>query len=195
MLAQYPAVYRDASGEEATVITNDGTSLTMTVRGVTFVGQSFDDFTPTVPFDSPALASFTLNRYCEDAAELCACFIEFPMPLPVFGLGGVIDGTLTVQVELGAAGPRGGIEVERFTLTLRMGADAYASDGSSGWFEDELLQIQRALPEPYYMLACINCAFSDYSIYGHGAFGYLDCFRNLKDEYLAVRTKTEYEAI
>ncbi len=45
------------------------------------------------------------------------------------------------------------------------------------------------------MKACINCAFSDYSVYGHDIFGNMDCFRHCKAAYLSVKNKGDYMAL
>ena len=45
------------------------------------------------------------------------------------------------------------------------------------------------MPEGEYLKACINCAFSDYSPFGHGLFGGLACFRDNKEGYRMVKTK------
>ncbi len=68
MITRYPALYRDAHGEEATVIENDGKTLRMVVRGVEFTGTMFDDFEPSIAQDDPDLAPFSL--YC---GSLCSC--------------------------------------------------------------------------------------------------------------------------
>ena len=78
MIARYPALYRDAHGEEATVIENDGKTLRMVMRGVEFEGTMFDDFEPSIAKDDPALASFLLH-----GNALCSCVIECDIPLPV----------------------------------------------------------------------------------------------------------------
>jgi hypothetical protein len=54
-----------------------------------------------------------------------------------------------------------------------------------------LLDIQKHLPEGVFMKACINCLYSDYSPLGHGLFGGMMCFRNLKEEYLLVKSKDD----
>lgn len=36
------------------------------------------------------------------------------------------------------------------------------------------------------------CAYSDYSVFGHGVFGGLACFRNNKHEYLAISNKSAF---
>lgn len=66
---------------------------------------------------------------------------------------------------------------------------AIDSAGTSGWFEDELLDIQRKLPAEVYLRACIGCGLSDYSPYGHGLFGNLACFRATKAAYRSVTNK------
>jgi hypothetical protein len=43
MIARSPALCRDARGEEATIIENDGRTLRAHVRGVEFTGALFDD--------------------------------------------------------------------------------------------------------------------------------------------------------
>jgi hypothetical protein len=74
-------------------------------------------------------------------------------------------------------------------LRLHIKEHEYLSSGKTGWFEDELLDLARQLPAGTYLKACINCAFSDYSPYGHGLFGGLACFRNSKQEYRQVKSK------
>jgi len=192
MQAAYPATFRDRHDEEAATLQNDGKWLQFTVRGVAFAGTQLDDFTPAVPPDDPLLADFTVNRWDENTVELCGCVIEFRMPLPVMTPAGVVEASLNVRVELGLPKEGGGIDREEFVLALHLGGGVYRSSGSSGWLEDELLEVQRALPEGTYLRACINCAFSDYSVYGHGAFGCMFCFRGVKAEYRNVRTKADY---
>ena len=63
------------------------------------------------------------------------------------------------------------------------------NDGKTGWFEGEMLDLQRQLPSDCFLKACINCAFSDYSPYGHSLFGWLACFRNNKIGYRDVSCK------
>jgi hypothetical protein len=70
-----------------------------------------------------------------------------------------------------------------------------SSGDSGGWFEGEWLDIQKALPEAVVIKACINCLYSDYSPYGHGLFGCMMCFRNIKDEYLRVNSKQSFWSV
>ena len=54
---------------------------------------------------------------------------------------------------------------------------------------------QAQLPEAVFIKACINCLYSDYSLYGHGLFGCMMCFRNLKADYLKVTTKKDFWSV
>ena len=71
----------------------------------------------------------------------------------------------------------------------------FAGSGKSGWFEDELREIQLQLPDGLFMRAGINCLYSDYSPYGHGLFGRMMCFRNLKSEYLKVKSRADFWSV
>lgn len=95
--------------------------------------------------------------------DLCACELSFDIPIAVVDANGRLSRADT-QV---------------------------AGSGRSGWFEDELLEIQQQLPAGTYLRACINCQYSDYSPTGHMMFGDMMCLRSVKDAYLAARTKNE----
>ena len=184
----YSARYKDRYGEERTTILDDGGSLTMVVRGVQFRGRDFDGFEPESGSDPVQLASFTFLH-----GSLGACVIEADIPLPVVTPTGTVDGRLTFELELGEPLPTGQMDRERLTLRLAVNDQTYSSDGKSGWFEGELLDVQRKLPPGTFMKACINCAFSDYSPYGHGLFGNMICFRANKAGYLALPSGADFE--
>ena len=185
----YPAVYTDARGSEETVVVNDGVTLGMRLRGVDFAGRDFDRFEPSPHATPEQLRPFTLN-----AGSLCSCRIVCDFPVPVGGRV-EIDGLLRVDLVLGDPAPNGAIDRGVLGLVLRFDGREFASPGTSGWFEDELLALQAQLPDGLFMRACINCLYSDYSPYGHGLFGWMMCFRNIKAEYLKVRTKDDFWAV
>jgi hypothetical protein len=186
MSARYAALYRDRHGDVVTTIHNDGKTLSMIARGVEFRGTDFDAFEPIEGTDPTRLTSFTLQHGC-----LCSCSIEAEMPPPLVLNGETLHGLLTMHLELGEPMPNGSLDREVLRLTLTLGESVYRSAGTSGWFEDELLDIQKQLPDGVYLKACINCAFSDYSPVGHGLFGGLACFRDNKAGYLAVKGKDD----
>jgi hypothetical protein len=177
--------YCDRHGEVSTTIKNDGKTLSMVVRGVEFRGNDFDTLEPSDGTDPDRLTPFTLLH------GLCACTIEAKMPIRAVVDGDTVQGLLSIHLELGEPKSNGSIDREVLALGLMLGQTVYRSRGTSAWFEDELLDLQRQLPDGTYLKACINCAFSDYSPYGHGLFGGLACFRDNKDEYLTVNSKRE----
>jgi len=169
---------------------NDGETLRMEIRGLTFVGKDFDALEPPQNVTADQLAQFRLSRN-----ELCSCRIQCEIPITIQDNDARKDGCLSVEVILGEPTQTGALDREDLRITLTCDHGKYSGSGKSGWFEDELLEIQEQLPADVYVVACINCLFSDYSPYGHGAFGCMMCFRNLKTEYLKVKTKKEFWSV
>ena len=182
----YPARYRDSFGEVATTIHNDGKQLRMTLRGVEFFGTMLDDWEPVASTDALQLQQFAFNH-----TDLCDFVLEFTMPLPLLFHTERVQGTLHIQLTLGAPAPNGGNDREILLLTLHVMTFSFSSLGKSGYFEDELLELARQFPQEMSMQICFGCALSDYSPYGNGLFGNLACFRDNKQQYLAVQTKYE----
>ena len=187
MTTTYRARYKDRFGDEATTILNDGETLTMVVRGVQFRGNDFDGFEPQDVSDPAQLSSFTFLH-----GSLCFCAIEADIPVPVVTPTGAVDGLLTFELELGEPLPTGQMDRERLKLSLAVNGQNYSSEGKTGWFEGEMLDLQGRLPPGTFMKACINCAFSDYSPYGHGLFGNMICFRANKKGYLALHSGEDF---
>jgi Family of unknown function (DUF6304) len=188
MTFSYLARYKDRFGEERTTILNDGKSLTMVVRGVRFRGNDFDRLEPQDRSDSMRLSSFSFLH-----GSLCFCLIEAEIPVPVVTANGEVNGLLGFELELGEDLPTGQMDPERLKLHLKVNEMIFSSDGKSGWFEDEMLDVQRKLPSGTFLKSCINCAFSDYSPYGHGLFGNMICFRANKAAYLALPSGEDFE--
>ncbi|PTL85622.1 DUF6304 family protein [Vitiosangium sp. GDMCC 1.1324] len=181
----FPGTYRDTYGTEPIEFLSDGRSLLVVVRGVALAGTDFDMLEPVNGAEAAARANLRLHHNC-----LCGCELTFHIPLKLSGPEGVSGAVLESRLVLGVPGPRGGLDQEDLHLRLSFGGKTYQSRGNTGWFEDELLDLARQLPEGVHLRACITCAFSDYSPYGHGLFGCLACFRDNKAEYLSVRDKT-----
>jgi hypothetical protein len=188
-MERYPATYSDERGSERTTIRNDGESLRVSIRGVEFVGQDFTSLGPGGA-DQEQLGRFTLGK-----GYLCACRITCRIPVPVQDHDKLHSGVLSVELVLLDPAVCDIRDYDQLRILLEYGGRQYTGPGTSGWFEDELLGIQAQLPEGVFIKACINCLYSDYSPYGHGLFGYLMCFRNLKEEYLRVTSKDEFWSV
>lgn len=186
-MAIIPARYTDANTTEATTIDNDGKTLRMTIRGVEFTCSNFDAFWPPENAAPDQLRSFSLHR-----GYLCSCQIACEMSVPIHDNGKDSSGILAIELKLGGPAGNLGLESEELSIALRYQESIFEGSGRSGWFEDELLEIQQQLPDGTYIRACINCLYSDYSPFGHSTFGDMMCFRNLKEEYLKVKSKDQF---
>lgn len=180
----YPTKYSDKFSTESTTLYNDGATLSLVLRGVRFAGRDLDSLKPNQAVPEELLNQFTLSH---DA--LCECTLDIQIPVPVVSDDRETDAILDVHLELGVPTRTGAIDRERLSLSLRIANNVYRSEGMSGWFEEELLSLQRAMPQGRFLKACIACAYSDYSPYGHGLFGGMACFRNFKTEYSLVKDK------
>ena len=124
---------------------------------------------------------------------LCRCTFEVKIPISIVNKEEETSaGVITAHVELGEPSSIGGLDKEDIKLDLEFNSWKIKSYGDSGWFEDELLEIQQQLPRGIYMKSCINCLYSDYSPFGYSSFGDMMCFRNIKDEYLKVKSKDDF---
>ena len=183
---KYPTKFSDRWGSEVTTMYNDGATLSVVVRGVQFSGKDFDMLKPEPQRRNALLDKFTLNR-----GRLCGCTFDIEIETPVLARDKEQRGILAAHLQLGQPIHSGGIDRESLRLSLRVDGNAYSSDGMTGWFEDELLSLQRALPVGMALKTCFTCAYSDYSPYGHGLFGGMACFRSFKKEYSRVQSKDD----
>jgi Family of unknown function (DUF6304) len=183
---QYPATYSDRHGVETITVHNDGTTLTFTLRGVLFSGRGFDSFEPDPRSEPRLLKQFSLVN-----GSLCECVIECEMSIPVVVDTETAPSLLVARLKLGSQAPNGGLDEECLLLSLRVDDQVYSSTGKSGWFEDELLELQKVLPNGIYLKACINCGLSDYRPGGNPAFGGMLCFRESKAQYRKVKSKSD----
>src|SRR5262245_31373425 len=186
----YPANYSDSRGSGTTVITNDGEELRMWLRGLEFTGRCFDSLSPPEDATTEQLEQFILHD-----GSLCSCRLECQITVPIHDQDRECVGELFVELVLGDPTRTGNLNHEELRIILEFNHQRYAGSGKSGWFEDELLEIQSQLPAGIFIKSCINCMYSDYSPYGHGSFGFMMCFRNLKEEYVKIRTKDDFWSI
>ena len=187
--SHWPFIYTDFRGCEKTVVRNDGQKLRVAIRGVEFEGSDFDGFEPLHDIGVRA-SEFTLL----DGRDLCDCRMECEIPMVVVQDGIDLQAILYMRLVLGkpAPRPRGGIDAEDLVLELAFDGKRFMSRGiSEGWFEDELQDIQKALLPDAYLKCCFGCGLSDYSPYGHGLFGCMQCYRSCKEAYRKVTSKLQ----
>jgi hypothetical protein len=156
-MKSYPKKYSDAYGTENTVITNDGEDLRVTIRGIEFFGGDFDSLEIVYDRTPEELKSKNLVLNHND---LCSCKIESQITVFIEDKKKRSKGILLMELELGEPASNGGITSEDVKLTLEYKKEKFSSRGKSGWFEDELLEIQEKLPEEVFMKACIMIVFT-----------------------------------
>ena len=184
----YPAKYKDKYGTVETGIVNDGEELSIIIRDVEFIGSDFDSFESKGGIPQDKLKDFTIDRN----GWLVDFTLECDIPIKIGKDDQTFSTILEMKLILGSPTPKGGVDKEDLRLKLMFEYDIIESGGKSGWFEDELLDIEKQLPDGYFLKCCFGCLFSDYSVYGHGLFGSMMCFRDIKDDYIKVKTKSEF---
>ncbi len=183
----YAARYTDRHGTVETTISSDGCTLTMQIEDTVFEGEDFDSLMP--------VGGTCSGRFSLHGGALCGCTIETEIPLTVSTPEGDTRGKVSMVLELGEGAANGGLSVEKLRLVLEYDRLRIGSRGEHGWFEDALMDIGAQLPEGTFIRSCFNCRYADYSPYGHGLYGDMLCFANIREEYLAVVTKDDFWGI
>jgi hypothetical protein len=186
----YLAKYTDKHGEIETTICNDYKTLRMNIRGIGFSGSSFDNLHPGNETNISKLETFAFVQ-----GILCDCKISYEMPIEIIAEENLIIGKLNVHIELGKPTVLGGTNRGDIAIILSYDESSFRSNGTSEWFEDELLDIQNQLPENHKLKCCFGCAFSDYSVYGHSFYADMMCYINAKEDYKKVSDKRTYMEI
>ncbi len=185
-LIVYDAKYTDANGAETTTICNDGTLLQMTLRGVEFLGQDYDQFYPAKKIDAHRLESFVLNN-----GDLCSCTLNWQVPIPILDHGTKAQGVLDLKLVLGEPTTNGGLDQEELAIALAYKDQQFKSARTFGYFEQALLDLGARLPANVELKSCFTCQYSDYSPFGNGLFGDMLCFRKHKQDYLTIKNKLD----
>ncbi len=184
----YPTRYSDKYGTDITEILNDGKELSIVIRGVEFKDTDFDSFKPVEETPPDKLKSFSLDSH----QFLVDYKLECNIPILIGGNNKTISCCLKMKLILGKLTSNNRVEEENLKLELACEKIRIKSNGLSGYFEDEMLDIQKAFPAGYFLKCCFGCLYSDYNVAGHSLFGSMMCFRDNKEKYLAVKTKSEY---
>jgi hypothetical protein len=185
---EYPGRFSDHSGDDPASVENDGARLLLSVRGVSFVSTDAVTWRPA----EAALSYEQASRFDWRSGHLVNCAVRWKMPLPVLcdGRKRMAELNVAVHVPPGEALP--GSDWADLRLALVYGGLTYASRGGSGDFENEMLDLQRQLPDGTSIYACITCQWSDYSPTGHSPFGDMVCYRRCKCAYAAARGKRPF---
>lgn len=155
-----------------------GFELWTTIRGVAFWGYDLDG----LGADDEALAA---SRGFGEG-ELSDCVLSGALPCVFDQRGTRATGAIRFRLALP---PRDPARPDNLTLGLAISDQTYQVVDE--WFEGGVLRLAKLLPPDTRLICCATCLFSDYSPGGHGLLG-MQCHRNAKGQYLAVRSKAEY---
>jgi hypothetical protein len=165
-----------------------GYELETVIRGVAFWGYAFDDLEPRDSEQATA-AGLPLSSLSGDLAD---CVITGDLPCTVEVNGERSPSIITFTLDLQSA-DRQSPSPKSLHLTLTV-ADQRL-DVNDDWFEDGVLQLDRAIQDARAsLICCVTCLYSDYSPAGHGLAG-MRCHRDAKEQYLAVRSKRDYWSV
>lgn len=154
------------------------------IRGVEIWGRDFDGLGPDDP-EAARAASLPLDP--SDDLTGCVLTGELPVVVDVAGQHRASVVSFSLDLRPGPAHP----PANPANLHLSIVVDGATYQVSDGWLEDGLLRLEAALPSDTQLVACITCLYSDYSPGGHGLMG-MNCHRDAKAQYLAVRSKADY---
>jgi hypothetical protein len=181
----YPTTYNDNFGKEDSSFSSDGTSLKINIRNQTFVGQNFDSLELEVT-GTETNFNFCLNEY----NSLTDCCFQIKIPIKVRQNTEILSAGLNIEIAL---------ENSKHPTTkvfeLAVGKDSFdLQNGKENamWFESQMIQLQKLLPQNTKINSCIFCAFSNYGVSGSDSFGTLHCFKGIKNEIVKVKNKSEY---
>lgn len=175
-LLTFPGTYEDDRGVEPLewrvsptwpVGWPPGYAISTVIRGVRVRGCDFDTLLPR-----PRGAGDGLLHW--DRLGLVECVLRGDLPLTVASGGVARPAPLRFELDLRRSSrddPRA--PILRLTCLLD---DVHVSV-TDDWFEDALAGLDAALPEEHRIMACLACAWADYSPTGHGLTG-MRCHRD-----------------
>lgn len=176
LFASYPARYRDAFGEEETLIRNNGEELRMTLRGVEFEGGCLVWLPRDANLSQRSLFSIP-------GSALDNFTLEFDVPVSVVSQNQILQATLHIQQREEDGDTRATASLDLMNQTFHSQKELIDD------FEVLLESLHKELSQGMYIKMCFFCAFSGYSPYGGGGSFCLDCFRNDKERYLHITSK------
>ncbi len=156
------------------------------IRGVGVWGTDFDSLEPV---DTSAVAG---RLFLNSAGELSECVLSGDLPCTMAIEGQSRPATITFSLDLHQNRQRPPGAARNLSLSLVLDGVTYLV--TDDWFEDGVQRLEEALPPGTRLVCCVTCLFSDYSPGRHGLTG-IRCHRGAREQYLAVRSKSDYWSV
>jgi hypothetical protein len=161
----------------------------MKLETIIFSGREFDSMEM---FNPEMHGKDVLQRFTFNNKSLCNCTFTWETPINFEHKKVKTHTRLFCELKLGKPAKNGGIEFEK----LRLSADLYSKKANSTLknqdFEEALKDISEKLGPDYKIRSCLFCKYSDYHVAGHGLWGHLRCYKNIKSEFLNAPTKIDF---
>lgn len=183
-MRKYKTTYQDKNGTESFYIESDGSDMFFTLRGIDFEGHDFEMLGGAVDHDK-----FDYDLYEDGSGDLTNFNISLEIPILLFdsNSNSTFTETLIAHVEVG----KSPTENLKHGLQLSTSFGNFEYTKKITWMEDDLIALQKELPENIYLKTCLSCKYSNYSPFGNGMFGSIYCFKNLKSKLPHLRDKSD----
>jgi len=196
---KYLGVYQDKQMLFPVEIYNNSEVLTFQIGKYRFAGTQMDDFELQNPicYSAKELRKFSWNKL-PHAEDFCYTLSDYNLsvfiPIQLITKRGKEKSViLKLRSSCGSPQENGGLSHYAMNLALIFFGKTYTGEGA--FFEDAVHALLQSTRGEFSFKSCFGCQFSDYSVFGQGAFGTMLCFKNQKKKYLAVTTKAEYMAL
>jgi Family of unknown function (DUF6304) len=189
----FPGTYADAFGEEEIVwlvepsrrVSAPGYELRTVIRGVPCLGHDFDgiELVDSEHVDRTQLPFF------DEWGNLAECVLIGELPCAIEIDERVESTVVRFSLDLHKSALKTTAAPRNLTLTVEV--DGTGVEVADDWFEGGMLRLDALMPGSSRLRCCVTCLYSDYSPGGHGLMG-MSCHRDVKEQYLAVRSKSDY---
>lgn len=182
------AKYIDKQGEIDSELVSVGNELRFDLNGLKVSSRFLDDYEVVDKSSADKRFEFAPN------GELTNFKLRLKIPVRL-KINDDIDFTY-LDCELNIKPSKRVVNGNQTTANIKLQFENQTIEtGNFDLFESGLLTLNKKLPAHVKLICCFNCLFSDYSVYGQGFWGTMNCYKNIKDRYLKVRSKEEYMEI
>lgn len=179
-MKKYKSIYNDKFGTENSEFHSNGSELKIELRGIEFTGNCFETLEGKIDKEKFEYVEFKGE---EENGDLTNCKFSLDIPLMIVKDGTEMIKLLQTEVQLGKSENHG------ITLKIHSEEKTISTSKRFGYFEDAIIDIQNQLPNDEKIKSCLSCKFSHYSPYGNGMYGYLFCFKKIKEKTNQIENK------
>ncbi len=179
-MPQFKAIYTDKFGTEKSEFYSNGSELKIELRGIEFRGNCFEVLEGKMEKEKFEYVEFKDEK---EIGDLTNCKFNLEIPITITKGEREITKLLETEVQLAKSEDSG------ILMKIESEINPISTSKRFGYFEDALIDIQNQMPNDEKIKTCLSCKFSHYSPYGNGMFGYLFCFKKIKEKTNQIQDK------